>query len=102
MIDKATFEAHVRAEAERKYPEEVRSNGFASYVHRHGPERAAYVKRAMEHEWPLVECLQNIDLQEIGTPVCNCGGEATLIGALVANALSSYALSPDTTKPTDQ
>lgn len=61
MITKEQFEALVRAEAAREYPEEIRSNGFAMFTYRYGPEREAYIKRAMEHEWPLVLKLQRIE-----------------------------------------
>jgi len=43
MITRDQFEAHVRVEAERK--------------HELSPERTTYIAARMEHEWPLVEAL---------------------------------------------
>jgi len=59
MITRDQFEAHVRAEAERKHPDDPQGKypeHGSSYVS-YESEREAYIAARMEHEWPLVEAL---------------------------------------------
>lgn len=97
------FEALVRAGAIREYPEEVRSNGFASYTHRHGPECAAYIAARMEHEWPLVEALQDIlgDLDRCDWTCERCREDYRMQDTDI-HMRSTEALSPYTTKPIER
>lgn len=62
MIDKATFEAHVRAEAERKHPVHeigrppmAGEDGYWVTYDANKDLREARISARMEHEWPLVE-----------------------------------------------
>ena len=55
------FEALVRAEAEKEYPDRVLDNGVyrATELQFHN-EHHTYIATRMEHEWPLVEALQGL------------------------------------------
>ena len=65
MISKEQFEAHVRAEAQQKYPhlniaaDRLKRPGTAAISDAVALDRRdTYIAARMEHEWPLVEALQ--------------------------------------------
>jgi hypothetical protein len=60
MITREQFEAHVRAEAEKRY--DMRWNEYRHLQN-------AYIATRMEHEWPLVEALQKITTEVQGADV---------------------------------
>lgn len=87
MISKEQFEAHVRAEAERKHPDAwiVADQSIID----HSDYRRTYITTRMEHEWPLVEALQGVlSLADV---------DADERSWMCRNALSPY-----TTKPTER
>ena len=67
MISKEHFEAHVRAEAQQKYPhlniaaDRLKRPGTAAISDAVALDRRdTYIAARMEHEWPLVEALQKL------------------------------------------
>lgn len=90
MITKEQFKAHVRAEAQERYPK-------PSAIMLDGTEvnhwRTAYIAARMEHEWPLASALYAImEAHGPGT----LASEAIYVNAVLA--LAPYT----TTKPTEQ
>ena len=77
MITREQFEAHVRAEAEKRY--DMRWNEYRHLQN-------AYIAARMEHEWPLVEALQGIR-------------EGASLSVMLLRHAANEALSPYTTKP---
>ena len=76
MITREQFEAHVRAEAEKRY--DMRWNEYRHLQN-------AYIAARMEHEWPLVEALHGL-----------CYGPMSMEAAA---DIAMDILSPYTTKP---
>ena len=93
MITREQFEAHVRAEAKRKYPQPFYQQHEAPYQ-----LREAYIAARMEHEWPLVEALGRIGQEDhCASRVDGCWDAAT--EWQTRRDMARSALSPYTTKP---
>ena len=99
MMTREQFEAHVRAEAERKYP--IKETGRPPFPNEIGywvtydanrHRRSTYIAARMEHEWPVVAALYAIMAAH---------GPGTLASEYIYED-AVIALSPYTTKPTDQ
>ncbi len=100
-MTKEQFEAHVRAAAERKHPflniesDALKSRGIAA-ISDAIPlvQRESYIAARMEHEWPLVEALQEVLQFNQTAGVLNPS-----MTMYATEGTTSKALSPYTTKP---
>lgn len=108
MITRDQFEAHVRAEADERYPtqeaeREADRDLFATLNNEQKMRQAAYIAARMEHEWPLVEALQDTlhDLDTCDWTCERCGEDYRMPDTDIHLRVTD-ALSPYTTKPTER
>lgn len=98
MITRDQFEALVRAEAKRLF------DTSSEYIDWHQKQRCEriYIAARMEHEWPLVEALQEIveDLDNCDWTCARCGEDYRMPDTDIY-LRATEALSPYTTKPTE-
>lgn len=93
MIDKAAFEAHVRAEAIKKYADE---RGW--FIGDNAQECVGYIAARMEHEWPLLEMLDDAKGHVYSSAILSKGySRADRLYKRI-----EAALSPCTTKPIER
>jgi hypothetical protein len=79
MITREQFEAHVRAEADERYPtqeaeREADRTLFAMLNNEQRMRAGGYIAARMEHEWPLVEALGKLQRMGLRTSMVSAHG----------------------------
>lgn len=97
MITRDQFEAHVRAEAEREYPDDdgCPTGPYTAPSKRTIWERATYIAARMEYEWPLLEMLEDAKGHVYSSAMLSKGySRADRLYKRIEAALSPYTTKP--------